>query len=415
MENQKSLASVLSTWKGLIYRIAGVAVVTSVIVSLLLPKWYVAKTTCLPPQEGSNRGGMLQMISGLGLDFWASGLRSQTPATDTSIGVLKSRNLREQIVDQFDLQTVYKSKTRNHAIKEIGEHLWVTTDAEGMIEVRVEDKDKTRAADMANALVEYLDIFNRRSSVEQAQRTHISIQGILIERRRLLEQAAEKLRRFQEDHWAIELTEQTRVTVEAIADLQSERTKVEIAKGILSDYANPNQIQMKTLNAKLREIRHRLDRLENGDSLKTAEPSRNPGVLLPLSRIPSLGLQLADLTRDVMIQEQVYQFLASQLEEARIQEARDLQTVQILDRAVPPIKKVRPKRGLIVILTTCLALLIAVSLSIAAEGFLAYTAKHRSHTSSVASREFRALLVFFLWLKKWGGVTDGPSATSAKD
>jgi len=65
--------------------------------------------------------------------------------------------------------------------------------------------------------------------------------------------------------------------------------------------------------------------------------------------LPAAGLDVARLYRDVKVQEQVFELLTSQLEEARIRETRDTPTVQVLDRAEPPLHKSRPKRSVIVI------------------------------------------------------------------
>ena len=61
-ESKKSLTQVVITWRPLIVRIVGVACVVSVIVSLLLPRWYTGRATILPPQEGEGGPSLLQML-----------------------------------------------------------------------------------------------------------------------------------------------------------------------------------------------------------------------------------------------------------------------------------------------------------------------------------------------------------------
>ena len=82
-----------------------------------------------------------------------------------------------------------------------------------------------------------------------------------------------------------------------------------------------------------------------------------------------LALEYAELEREVMVQEKVYEFLTAQFEEARIRESRDLQSVNVLDEAVPPIKKARPRRSLIVLLSAAMAFGVAVTVA-----FLAHDA-----------------------------------------
>ena len=68
-----------------------------------------------------------------------------------------------------------------------------------------------------------------------------------------------------------------------------------------------------------------------------------------VSGLPGAGVEVMRLWRDVKVQETVFELLTAQLEEARIRETRDTPTVQVLDRALPPIRKSRPKRAWIVL------------------------------------------------------------------
>jgi uncharacterized protein involved in exopolysaccharide biosynthesis len=60
------------------------------------------------------------------------------------------------------------------------------------------------------------------------------------------------------------------------------------------------------------------------------------------------------------VQETLYGLLTQQYELARVQEAKDSPTVQVLDWAKAPQKKARPARALIVILSTLTAVFIAI-------------------------------------------------------
>jgi uncharacterized protein involved in exopolysaccharide biosynthesis len=413
MGNEQSIAGVVFGWRKMIYRVTIGAALIAVVVSLVMPSWYAATANCMPPQETESRGGILQMFTRMGMDFGAGGLVSGTPMSDLMIGILKSRLIRGQIVDRFDLVSAYRSRTREHAIRELGNHLRVYNTPEGLIEVWVEDRDKKRAAQMANAFLELLDEYNRTASVDQARRTSEFVERILGDNRERLENAARDLREFKEKHQTVELSEQTRVTVEEIARLESERTEFEIERGVLRNFSRPDQIEMRKIDARLREIQTKLDELEGAGASSTGSGAAEGGVFLPLSEIPALSLQLADLTREAMVQEKVYEFLSSQLEEARIQESKDLQVIRILDEAVPPLVRSRPRRKLIVILTVCLAALGSVGVALVSEGFLEYESRNRSTSSIADSRESRALVGFFRWLRRWGGPGQAERSSSS--
>jgi tyrosine-protein kinase Etk/Wzc len=367
----RNVAQVLFEWRRLIYRVVVIGIVASVGVSLVLPRWYSASSTFLPPRESEAGKGVAQLSTLLGLDIGGMGLTSSTPSTDRMIGVLKSRRLREKLVDQFGLEKEYRARSREHAIQKLQHHITASTTAEGLIKVEVEDRDKARAADMANALVDLLDDYNRETSVEQALRTSEFIDRSLKENDARLETASDALKAFQEQHGAVELIEQTRAAVEAAADIQAERAKLEIQRGVLSDYAGPNAPQVLELEARIREIDSRLGQIMGSEpGPYGAGSDRADGVLLPLSAVPALGIELARLTRDVLVLDKMHSYLAAQLEESRIQEAKDLRTVQVVDRAVPPLRKSRPRRSLIVVLTTALAAILGSGLALVADGVL---------------------------------------------
>ena len=72
-------------------------------------------------------------------------------------------------------------------------------------------------------------------------------------------------------------------------------------------------------------------------------------MMLPFNEIPELSVEYIRLYRNVTLQEKILEFILPQYEQAKIQEAKDTPSIQILDKANYPIKKHRPKRALIVI------------------------------------------------------------------
>jgi len=363
MDRERSLLDVVFAWRPMIVRVTVAAVVIAAVVSLVLPAWYKAGTVLMPPEETGATGSVLKVFTQAGFDFGAGGLVSRTPETDLMIGIVKSRTLRGRIVDDYDLMDVYGEDTRGKAVEEFGEHMTVDTTPEGLIEIAVEDRDAQRAADMANTLAEYLDEHIRTTSVDQARRTVDSLGDALAVARGRLDEATESLKSFQEENQTVELTEQTRVTVEAVARLQSERTELEIRRGVLEGFATPGLVEMREIEARLLELDRKLSELTGSDA--AAE-----GVLVPLGGVPQLSVELLELTREVMIQEQVYEFLRAEVEQARAQEVRDLRVISILDRAVPPERRDRPRRKLIVLLTAVLTFVGALAVALLTEGFL---------------------------------------------
>jgi uncharacterized protein involved in exopolysaccharide biosynthesis len=72
------------------------------------------------------------------------------------------------------------------------------------------------------------------------------------------------------------------------------------------------------------------------------------------------GMENLRLLRDVKYFETIFELLAKQYEIARIDEARDASLIQVLDKAVEPERKSKPKRALITILMALVAGFLAV-------------------------------------------------------
>ena len=112
----------------------------------------------------------------------------------------------------------------------------------------------------------------------------------------------------------------------------------------------------------MNEFRNRLNQLRtNNDSANN--------LFFTLNDVPDLGLKYARLYREVMLQEKILEFLLPQYEQAKIQEAKDTPTVQVLDEAVIPVKRVKPKRAFFVLFCGALSLFVSICTILLIESF----------------------------------------------
>ena len=80
-------------------------------------------------------------------------------------------------------------------------------------------------------------------------------------------------------------------------------------------------------------------------------------------KAPEIGVEYIRLKRDVEIQNKIFELLTTLYEQAKIEEAKDTPTIQILDRAVPPEKKYKPRRMILVVVWTSAALIFSIILA----------------------------------------------------
>ena len=351
---------VLAKWRRIIgLNFVGVCLLV-LLISFFLPKWYTATTSLLPPQ---GEGGGLSLPSGLATLASLSGgfsLSGAATPSDIFAAILKSRSVAERVIEKNGLMKVYRTKDLEEAMRTLYEHTKIDVSPEGIIRIKVTEKDPKLAAAVANTFVEALDRVNREKSTSRAKSARIFIEERLDSTKAELKRAEEKLKEFQEVHKAISLTDQTKAAIEKAADLRAEKTVLEIKLGVLRQMMGGDHPQIQRLKTQIGEYEKQLRRMELGGG-------GGDDFLLPFSHVPSLALELARLTRDLKVEEGVFELLTQQYEQAKIQEKRDTPTVQVLDEALPPIHKSKPKRSLLIGLAGLLSLFVGVFLAFGLE------------------------------------------------
>jgi uncharacterized protein involved in exopolysaccharide biosynthesis len=291
------------------------------VVAFMMPPWYLAHAELLPPSEDEGGLGLSSLLRGVGLP----GVKIPTEVTpgDVFMVILRSRRLSEQIVEKFNLKQLYKRKLMEDTVKDLKTHTSFDLTDAGTIKISVEDRDKQRAADMTNAYIQYLDQFNREIRSTKGRRTRIFVEGRLNEIKTELADAEQRLTEYQVQHKAVALSRNASSAVSQAATLYARRMALEVRLGVVRGYSegSEEEIQLKQEIAQIDE---------------------------QMRQLPETGLELARLVRDVTALEQVFALLTAQYEDAKINEARDVVTVDVLDPATTPERKSKPRRILII-------------------------------------------------------------------
>ena len=339
-------------------------------VSRLLPKWYESTATVVTPKEGSGgmlggllASGMLQQNPGVAMPT----LPSFTPNRDLLVGVLKSRTIAQAIVERFDLQARYHASYPDDAVKQLRDLTTIATSREGVISVKVEDRDPATAAAIANYYIELLDQQIARYGTGEASRQRMFLTGQLARARVDLDAAEQSLRRFQEQNRAIVLQDQTKGAIEAAARLKGEIMAAEVQLQVMRNFATEANPEIVALRRRIDEMNRQYAQMQFGE--RSVPDGRGPkgDFTVPFARVPELGLELVKLAREVKIQEVLVTLLTQQLEQARISEARDTPVVQVLDRAVPAARYSRPRAARNGAIAGVIMLVLGVSLAVLLE------------------------------------------------
>ncbi|UCF78667.1 MAG: hypothetical protein JSW03_11430 [Candidatus Eiseniibacteriota bacterium] len=375
------LVFVVTKWRRFIVRTTLLVCAFTVVVLLLLPNWYTATTSILPPErETSFMGLASSLLQGVSL---LGGQEMILPAFATPshvyASILKSRTVVESIVQEYDLKRTYKCDTVEEAMRECLSHTSIKVGPEGFVTLSFEDKDRMRAAQIANSFVELLNEINMEVSSSRARSTRVFLGERLEESLENLQGAEDSLRSFQETNRAISLDAQMEAQIRNVAELEGRLAMAEIELGLLRSTLRAGHPEIVRKQMEIAEVKRKIGTLNLG------EPGSDDygTVALPFAEVPKLGLEFGRLLRNVKIQETLFGLLTEQYEQAKIQEARDTPTIQILDVAKPPEKKSRPKRLII--------LAIAAGLSLVFSMLYASAAEHLEQLKETRPRDWQTL------------------------
>ena len=375
--------NLLDYWRVLVKRkliiglIVAIAIIASVIYALMLPPIYASTASILPPQQegGGGAAGIISQLSG-GLGGLAgSFLGGQTPAGQW-MAILKSQTIKDTIIQRFDLMKSFEAKTMDEAKKTLDGMVKISKSKEEVLSITVEDEDPKRAAVLANAFVEELDRVNKGMVTTSGRRMRVFIEKRLNEAKIELTKAEELMKAFQEGNRAVKLDDQSRAIIEAIGIVKGQLMAKEVELQTMLSYATPANPQAEILKTQVEELTEKLREL--GEGKKSPGNPSSQDIFIPTAKIPDLALQYVRLLREAKVQQTLYELLTQQYEMARIQEAKDTPTVQVLDEAKVPELKSKPSRRQIVMLSTITAGFFAIFLAF----FLEYVEKVRAQEKS---------------------------------
>jgi uncharacterized protein involved in exopolysaccharide biosynthesis len=328
--------------------------IIGLLVSFILRPIYRAETKILPPSQ-SPSGAFGQTLSGVfnipGFLAQGLGVKSQM---ELYIEMLKSRSVLDRIVDRFDLMKRMKKKYPEDARKSLLKIVTIEGEKNsGVVTVKVDDPDPKRAAEMANAFIEELKrIAGGLATTEAAQR-RLFFEEQLKDVKASLSKAEEDIRGFQETTGALQVDAQARAVIGGIAMFRAQIAAKEVQLKVLRSYATPQNPDVQKIEEELQGLKEELGRQESG-----ARRGHDP--MMPTGRIPSVGMEYLRKFREVKYNETLFELLSKQYEIARLEEARDAVVIQVIDPAIPPRKKYKPKRLLITLGAMVAGFLISV-------------------------------------------------------
>lgn len=333
--------------------VTGIGLLLAAGCALLLPNEYTSVAQLMPPDQqlfsGSTVGASLAGLESDSFSAAFSGdlLSKRTPG-QTAIGVLNSSTSLDDIINRLNLLQVYHSKNYSDVRKRlIGQTTFNEDKYSGIISISVTDSDRYRAQEIAEAYIDELVKLTNSLNTSSARRERIFLEQRLKSVKSDLDASSLALSQFSSHNATLDIQKQGEETMEAVGRLQGELIAAQSELSALKAIYADDNVRVRQLRGQVDELQSQLRKMSGaGEGVNAAGP--NNDTLMPsLRKLPLLGVEYNDLYRQQVMQETLYEALSKQYELAKVEEAKEVPQIMVLDHANLPERKSSPHRSII--------------------------------------------------------------------
>src|SRR5215472_926949 len=346
-----------------IAKIVSCGTTLSLLIAFFIPDTFESKARLMPSPILRAR----MIIGGIPANIGADPFTFASAAM--FVRLMKSDVIRDALIDRYDLRRVYGNNTYRSARKRLERNTRLVDDwRTGTVDITVSDRDPQRASAIAASYVENLNRLLEGLSTSGAHRERLFLEGRLKTAKKDLDESARAFSKFASENTAIDIEAQEQALIDATTAIQGRAIAAESELRALEQTYTPDNVRVRATQARLAELHRQLTRLKGG--LQNDDSPPFTGLLYPsLRQLPRLGSPYADLYRNLKINETVYEVLTQEYEVTRLQEAREVPGLVVVDAPVPAEKRSGPSRLLIVLGSVFLSLSIGATWAWAREAW----------------------------------------------
>ncbi len=307
-----------------------------------MPNYYKARAVILPARHANGSldnatSGIASSLKDLGIAKLGGGDESYTP-----LSLLRSRELMEKMVRQFNFEAIYRDTTMEDAIDDFSKNLDGELSEEGNFIITFEDTTPRRAAQVTNAVIDEINNVNSRLAKDEADHNIAYVQARYQQNLADLDTAEHAFLAFQKKYGIFSLTEQARAEMSALAEMEEQKMGAEVQLHSAEQMYGANSGQVSVYKGTIDEIESKLAQMKVGMDAQASS-------FVPTNVLPDVAMQYLSLTREFEIQSKLKAFLLPAYEQAKLDEQKNLYGFVTLDSASVPVHKSKPHRSVILL------------------------------------------------------------------
>lgn len=333
------------------------------------------------------------------------------------VDMLQGSTIQDDLIAKFNLRKVYGDRLWEQARHDLSKHTEVKEDRKsGVITISVTDHDKRRAQQMANEYITALNQLVARVSTSSARRERVFLEQRLKTVKQNLDAAAKQFSEYSSKSGTLDLPSQSRAMLESEASLEGQLVAAESELEGLEQIYTDSNIRIRTLRGRIAGLKQQIESMSGNKADLSSDQAEITGDLPSIRKLPLVGVEWANLYRQAKVQETVYELLTQEYEFAKVQEAKEIPTVNLLDAPLLPERHSFPPRILITVLGTIFAFLLACAAIVGAEAWRQNQSPEKQFAAEIwadmSGHSKSKAVVHQFWSKLSG--RNGSSSSSSK-
>lgn len=246
----------------------------------------------------------------------------------------------EYVITKQALPTAVSDFLDNYSAAERGKQT-------GIIGLSYQGNDTLQITNILNVILQTYKQQNIERSSAEKEQTLKFLDKQLPELKKDLDQAERQFNVFRQRYNTVDVSKESELYLTQSITLETQKAELQQKQAELSAKYTPEHPAMQEINAQLGAINSKIGEL-NGT----------------LKRLPDLQRQYLQLYRDVEVKQQLYTGLLNTYQTLNVAKAGEIGNVRIVDTAIEPVKPIKPKKLIILVLSIFVGGFIGVMLAL---------------------------------------------------